>query len=311
MVGQLFGGILLAFASSATAQEAPAQGDDLAGRLRVVPLNDELLSDLAVRNDLGTLQVLAANWGVNPYINQTREGLVLPTAQILPPGPREGIVINRAEYRLYYFQHGQLAFTAPVAVGEDNHETPLGQTAVMRKQKDPVWHPTAGTLEDFPGTESSVPPGPENPLGTRALYLKWPTYLIHGAADDFAIGRRLTRGCVRLYAHDIERLFDMVPVGTPVSIIDQPIKLGWHDDELFVEAEPSFDQLEELRLSFSFTTKPTEDISSWITTTAGPRAQDLDWPTISQALARRSGIPTQITRVLVHPVEIGDHGAGF
>src|SRR5262249_50817469 len=155
---------------------------------------------------------------------------LLPTAHLLPDAKREGIVVNLAEYRLYYFKDGQVVMTAPIAHGEEGHNTPLGETTIVRKKKDPTWIPTASAREDFPGLAAVVPPGPNNPLGGRALYLNWPTYIIHGAYDPYAIGRRLTRGCVRLYEVDIEKLFDLAPVGTKVTVVDQPVKLGWHEN---------------------------------------------------------------------------------
>jgi L,D-transpeptidase ErfK/SrfK len=287
------------------------QLDDLTGHLREVPLDHETVADLAQRHDLSTLSVLAVNWGLDMFEPQTRDRILLPTAHLIPDAKREGVVVNLAEYRLYYFKDGQVAMTAPVAHGEEGHNTPLGETTILRKKKDPVWTPTASTRDDFPGLPSVVPPGPDNPLGGYAFYLKWPTYLIHGAIDPYAIGRRLTRGCVRLYEADIERLFNLVPVGTSVTVVDQPVKLGWHENELFLEAQPSFDQFEELRLTQAFTTSGGENLDSWITAKAGGRVADLDWGMVRATLARRNGVPTQITNPRSHPVSIIDNNLGF
>jgi len=306
--------LLLVLACAALPVPAAAQSvspDDLAGRLRVVDLDHELVQDLARRHDLSALELLAANWGLELFEPQTRTGVVMPTANLLPDAAREGIVVNRAEYRLYYFKEGRLVLTAPIAIGEESHETPLGTATVLRKKAGPTWFPTASTRSDFPDLPDAVPPGPNNPLGSHALYLDWPTYLIHGAIDEYAIGRRLTRGCVRLYEEDITRLFEVVPVGTPVTIIDQPVKLGWHEQELFLEAYPDFEQLEELRTSFSFTAKPPEHLEARITAMAGERAKDVDWGAVQAILQRRSGMPVQITAPRTHPVNITDPGVGF
>ncbi len=303
--------LALAWLVPMLAQAQTPLRDDLTGRLRLAALDHELVSDLARRHDLSTLEVLAANWGLDPWEPQTRERILLPTAHLLPNGRREGILINRAEYRLYYFKEGRLVLTAPIGTGHEGYETPLGETTVVRKQKDPTWFPTPATRAGVPDLPSVVPPGPENPLGAYALYLGWPTYLIHGTNDVYGVGRRFTRGCVRLFEDDIEALFNAAPVGTPVTVIDQPVKLGWHEDELFIEAYPDFAQLEELRIKLSFTVNQAERIDPWIMSAAGARAKDLDWSKIRSALERRSGEPVQITGTRTHPVDIVAHDLGF
>lgn len=300
--------VVLVLGSAAFAQDM--QRDDLAGRLHITALNNEFVADTARRFGLTATEVLAANWEINPFEPQTRERVVMPTAHLLPAGSRDGIVINLAEYRLYYFKDGALRLSAPVGFGAEGLETPRGETTIVRKQKAPVWHPTASTREDFPDLPSAVPPGPDNPLGSHALYLGWPTYLIHGTIDDYGIGRRYTRGCIRLFPEDIEALFNLVEVGTPVRVIDEPVKLGWHQGELFIEAHPDFEQLEELRLKLSFEAKSSESIDNEIRTEAGHRASDIDWFVVRSVLARRSGIPTQITAPISHPINITQSALG-
>ncbi|MGE0653562.1 MAG: L,D-transpeptidase family protein [Alphaproteobacteria bacterium] len=306
-------GLVLAAALAGFAGTGRAQpiADDLHGRLRVVSMSSERVADVSERNDLGRLQIVAANPGLDPFEPQTRAQIVLPTAHLLPDGPREGLVVNRGDYRLYYFVSGELAFTAPVGLGHRAHETPLGKTTVVRKAKDPTWYPTENARDDFPELSAVIPPGPDNPLGTRALYLGWPTYLIHGAVDSYAIGRRFTRGCIRLYSADIERLFEMVPVGTPVEIVDQPVKMGWHGGELFLEAHPSFEQLEELRVKATLTATDADYLNPLIKSRAGGRAPDIEWSLVAETLAARRGLPVQITSPKTHPVNIMADGTGY
>lgn len=293
------------------AQAQESAPDDLAGRLRIVSMRAERLADLAKRNDLGMLQVLVANPTLDFFKAQSREHVVLPTAHLLPDAPRKGIVVNRADYRLYYFENGTLVLTAPVGLGQTAFETPLGETMVVRKAINPVWRPTAGTHLDFPDLPAEVPPGPDNPLGTRALYLGWPTYLIHGAPDSYSVGRRFTRGCIRLYEADVQRLYDLVPIGTPVTVVDQPVKLGWHDGELFLEAQPDFKQLEELRTGKAITVKTADYLNPYIGAKARDQRKDIDWTVVKKALAERRGIPVQITATQTHPVDITETAQGF
>src|SRR5690606_29607209 len=154
-----------------------------------------------------------------------------------PDAPRDGIVVNLAELRFYYFRRkGEPRFlTRPIGIGREGFTTPLGQTTVVRKAKDPVWRPTAATRADRPDLPAAVPPGPDNPMGAYALYLGWPTYAMHGTNQPWGVGRRVSRGCIRLYPEDIEALYPLVPVGTRVTVVDQPLKVGWHMGELYLE----------------------------------------------------------------------------
>jgi L,D-transpeptidase ErfK/SrfK len=283
--------------------ETPAR-EDLVGRLRVGSLNKEPIGALARRNNLSTPSVMAANWGIDEVIPETREEVLLPTAHVLPSGTRDGILINRAEYRLYYLKAGSVALTVPIGIGLPDKPTPLGNTSVVRKQKDPAWYPTPEARREHPDWPASVEPGITNPLGAYALYLGWPTYVIHGSTNDFGIGRPFTRGCVRLFADDIETLFNQVPVRTPVEVVDQPVKLGWHQGELFLEAHPDLAQLDELRINLSFTQKMAEDLREWISAAAAERTPDVDWEVVTATLERRSGIPTQISSPRSHKVNI-------
>jgi L,D-transpeptidase ErfK/SrfK len=81
-----------------------------------------------------------------------------------------------------------------------------------------------------------VPPGPDNPLGHRALYLDWPTYLIHGTNKPAGVGLRSSHGCIRLFPEDIELLYDLVKRGTQVTVVNQPFVFGWHEGELLMQA---------------------------------------------------------------------------
>jgi L,D-transpeptidase ErfK/SrfK len=295
---------LAAEAQSQQPAQQTTQRDDLVGRLNVGALDNQKLEGLARENDLSTLSVMAANWGISQFWPDSADKILLPTAHILPQGARDGILVNVAEFRLYYFKDRVLVLTAPIGTGVDGLQTPLGDTKVVRKMKDPAWYPTPEARAEHPDWPVMVPPGPDNPMGQYALYLGWKYMAIHGSNDDFGIGRPYTRGCIRLYREDIKTLYPLAPIGTPVQVVDQRVKLGWHAGELFLEAQPDAAQFAELGVQKSFTIQKGDDMKATIMAAAGARANDIDWDVASIALERRSGVPTQITNVNSHYVNI-------
>jgi L,D-transpeptidase ErfK/SrfK len=177
---------------------------------------------------------------------------VVPGRHILPPGPREGIVVNLPEHRLYFYpkpkRGGQReVITYPVSIGKMDWRTPLGVTHVISKQKDPTWFPTASVRKEHADNgdplPASVPPGPDNPLGQYAMRLAAGngTYLIHGTNNPIAVGLAVTHGCIRMYPDDVAALYPLIPVGTPVRLINDPVKIAWVDGELLLEAHPPVD----------------------------------------------------------------------
>ncbi|HSR72632.1 MAG TPA: L,D-transpeptidase family protein, partial [Kiloniellales bacterium] len=206
-------------------------------------------------------------------------------------------VINLAELRLYFFPpDGAAPISFPIGVGRDGFTTPLGETTIVRKKVDPTWYPTESTLADAPHLPSSVGPGPDNPLGDRALYLGWPTYAVHGTNKPWGVGRRVSRGCIRLYPEDIETLYELAAVGTPVTVVDQQVKLGWLDGALYLEVHPSLAQLDELEATGQFQTGLEADATPLILDVAGTDAARLDWGVIRATLGQQRGIPVRITR---------------
>jgi L,D-transpeptidase ErfK/SrfK len=213
---------------------------------------EDTLYDLARKFSLGSEELIRVNPGIDPWIPGAGKQVVIPGRHILPPGPHEGIVVNLPEHRLYYYpkpKHGQPqeVITYPVSIGKMDWRTPLGLTHVISKQKDPTWYPPesvrkehAAAGDPLPG---SVPPGPDNPLGAYAMRLAAGngTYLIHGTNNPIAVGLPVTHGCIRMYPDDVAAIFPLVPVGTPVRLINVPIKVAWIDGELLLEAHPPVD----------------------------------------------------------------------
>ena len=253
---------------------------------------------LARRYGLGFVEMRAANPDIDPWIPGRGTDLILPTRHVLPDAPRDGIVINLPEMRLYAFVNKDRApDTYAIGIGREGLDTPLGRTKVVRKQAAPTWRPTARMRKEDPSLPVSVPPGPENPLGTHAIYLGWPTYAIHGTNRAFGIGRRISSGCIRLYPEKIDDLFRDVKVGTPVTVVDQPIKAGWIDDKLYIEAHPSISQAIQMEETGVLEpTKLNEQELNYILKVAGPHKDRLRWPAIRMAVKARRGYPVPVAR---------------
>lgn len=204
----------------------------------------DMLADIAIRYDIGLKQLINANPTIDPrHLLSSSVRVLIPSQFILPNGPRQGIVINLAEYRLYFFpENDNVVMTHPIGIGRKGWETPTGVTTIVKKERNPVWRPTANLIaasekrgvmipEEFPG-------GASNPLGHYAFRLGWPTYLIHGTPRMDGIGERVSAGCIRMLAKDIEYLFDEVPIGTRVRVQNDSVKLGFLGHSIFVEIHP-------------------------------------------------------------------------
>lgn len=199
---------------------------------------DDSLVELARRYDVGYNEITDANPGVDPFIPEEGTKVRIPGRWILPDVPmREGIVVNLAEMRLYHFplRAGEPIATYPVGIGDEGTGTPTGSYRVVEKIIRPVWHVPASIRKRNPWMPKSVPPGPDNPLGSHALRLSARKILIHGTNRPFGVGRRVSHGCIRLYPEDIVPLFGRVGVGTRVTIVRQPVKAAMVDGRVHVE----------------------------------------------------------------------------
>lgn len=225
-----------------------AERDDVVGELQVTSAGaEDTLSDIARRFNIGYDEITRANPGVDPWLPRAGTQIVLPTQFVLPNAPRKGVVINLPALRLYYFPprkpgEPQQVITHPIGIGLVGWSTPEGSTQVVGKKADPWWIPPASVrrehLRDGDPLPARVPPGPDNPLGRHALRLGWPSYLIHGTNKPYGVGMRASHGCIRMYPEDIARLFEDIPVGTPVTVVNQPLVYGWHGGHLYVQSFP-------------------------------------------------------------------------
>ncbi len=214
-------------------------------------LDNDTLLDVARRHGLGFEEMINANPKVDIWVPGVGTPLELPTRHVLPDAPREGIVINLPEMRLYYYPKPKqnevpTVVTYPVSVGRMDWRTPLGLTSVVSKVTNPTWTPPETIRKEHAMKgdilPSVVPAGEDNPLGLFALRLGVQGYLIHGTDKPWGIGMRVTHGCMRLYPEDIETLFKVVPVGTPVRLINQPFKVGWLAGVLYLQIFPPLEE---------------------------------------------------------------------
>lgn len=207
---------------------------------------DDSLVEMARRFDLGYNEIVAANPGIDPFIPDPGTRVVIPSRWIIPDVPRrEGIIVNLSEMRLYYFppRRTHRVVTYPIGIGDEGWETPTGSYRIVEKIVRPAWHVPRSIRREKPELPEVVPPGPDNPLGSHALRLSIGTVLIHGTNRPFGIGRKVSHGCIHLYPEDIPRLFREVRLGTPVSIVRQPVKVAVVAGRVLVEVhgEPGTD----------------------------------------------------------------------
>jgi len=288
---------LLMQAAHADIFELPPAGYDVVGAVSTITArHEDTLVDIARRHGLGYEDIVRANPDLNPWLPGEGAEVILPTQFVLPPGPREGVVLNLAEYRLYYFpepQKGEPAYvmTYPISIGRMDWETPLGMTQVTAKVVDPAWYPPQSVRDEHAADGDPlpriVPAGPQNPLGRFALALGMPGYLIHSTNRPAGVGMRVSHGCIRMFPEDIEFLFDLVGVKTQVRIINEPLKFGWSGDELVMEAHPRLEASDR---------DPLTSVTELYIGATGERAGKLDWHLAEEIVGRADGIPISVGR---------------
>jgi len=243
--------LFVTIAVNAEVYDLPLPGNDVVGAITIVPARaEDTLLDIARRHGLGYEDIVRANPEVDTWLPGEGTDVVLPTRYVLPSGPRRGIILNLAEYRLYYFPEPEdgdrgVVMTYPMSIGRMDWETPLGKTTIIQKVTNPAWYPPASIRAEHAADGNPlpriVPAGPNNPLGKHAMRLGLPGYLIHGTNRPAGVGMRVTHGCVRMFPEDIAFLFERVAINMPVRIINEPVKLGWDGDMLVMEAHRVLD----------------------------------------------------------------------
>ena len=299
---KLFCSLFMLFASQsalAVSYPLPPEGSRLVGNpltITVPDKNTQPLEAFAAQYGQGLSNMLEANPDVDVFLPKSGLTLVVPQQIILPATVRQGIVVNVAEMRLYYYPNGSNTVEVfPIGIGQAGRETPRNWvTKVERKQEAPSWTPTANTRREYARRGESlpafVPAGPDNPMGLYAIYIG-KLYAIHGTNANFGIGLRVSQGCIRLRNDDIEHLFQNVPVGTRVQIIDQPVKTTAEPDgSRWVEVhEPLSRNRSEYESDKKVPLPITPVMRSFMS------GEGVDVHRVSEALERRSGMPVNIS----------------
>ena len=285
--------LLISQSVQAVSYPLPPAGSRLVGSSQVITVPDHNtlpLEAFAAQYGQGLSNMLEANPGVDPFLPKSGTRLVIPQQLILPDTVREGIVVNVAEMRLYYYPPGSNTVEVlPIGIGQAGRETPRNWvTAVERKQVGPTWSPTPNTRRAYAAEGKTlpafVPAGPDNPMGLYAIYIGR-LYAIHGTNSNFGIGLRVSQGCIRLRNSDIKYLFDNVPVGTRVQLIDRPVKVTSEPDgSRWVEVH---EPLSRNRAEFESTRKVPLPISAALRT-------ELINEGAGAELERRSGMPVKL-----------------
>ena len=283
--------------------------DDVVGFAQVTRTSaEDTLSDIARRFNVGYEEIIRANPGVDPWLPGADREIVVPTQFILPDAPREGLVINLPALRVYYFPKAkegepQKVITHPIGIGKVGWQTPEGSTKVVSKRKNPIWTPPASVREEHRKNGDplprQVPPGPDNPLGAFAMNLGWPTYLVHGTNKPYGVGMRSSHGCIRFYPEDIAILFDQIPVGTPVHVVNQPLLVGWHDGAIYVQALPVLEDDERPAVTASAALNAA--ISDRMFFKAKSHAVAVDLPTVEKLVTEARGIAIPVSKRGVTP----------
>ncbi|MEP7313046.1 MAG: L,D-transpeptidase family protein [Pseudomonadota bacterium] len=292
--------LLAATASQATVYDMDAGGAGLFGREeRVVTQYEDTLYEIARRFSLGSEEIVRVNPDMDPWLPGAGREVIIPGQRVLPSGPREGIVVNLPEHRLYYFPKtapGQkpVVITYPVSIGKMDWHTPLGRTKIVNKRERPTWTPPESVRKEHIANgdplPAVVPAGPDNPLGLYAMRLdiKPGAYLIHGTNNPIAVGMAITHGCIRMYPEDIEALYPLVPLGTPVWLVNEPVKIAWVDGQLMLEAHPPVDAEGQ-------TTEPDVDkFAGMLEQALGTSTVAIHWDLVRDELGKSRGMPVVV-----------------
>lgn len=301
--------ILLATALPATAAVADKKTSKEAGKVvftgnaigqmkTVTARYEDTLVHIGRDYDVGFVEMRAANPHLDPWIPGSGARVVVPTMHLLPDAPRQSVVINLSEMRMYIYQSKYAPpLTFPIGIGRDGLRTPVGVTQIVRKKENPIWTPTERMRREDPTLPVSVPPGPDNPMGTHALYLGFETIAIHGTNKPYGIGRRVSSGCIRMFPEDITEVYKLVPVGGRVTVVDQPIKAAWVGDKLFLEVHPTQEQAAIMEREGAIPDYRLSDRDlAYIMRVAGKQVEELDWAAIRKVVKERRGYPIEIAR---------------
>lgn len=227
------------------------KAEDMLSNSQTFANEKEDLLDIARRFDLGQNEIVRLNPDVDRWLPAMNAVIRLQNTRLLPDTEKKGIILNLPEFRLYYYQatnEGETpsVLTHPISVGRQDWETPLGKTKIIAKKENPAWRPPESIKKEHAEKGDPlpdiVPAGPNNPLGLFAMRLGIPGYLIHSTNKPFGVGLRVSHGCIRMYPKDIKKLFPLIDVGTAVTIVNQPVKVGRFEGALYIEVHPPLEE---------------------------------------------------------------------
>ncbi|MBI5448045.1 MAG: L,D-transpeptidase family protein [Gammaproteobacteria bacterium] len=275
----------------------PQNGTNIVGNVQVTEVEPgDNFTTLGRRFDVGYYELVESNPDLNPQAPTVWQEVTIPSKFVLPPGARNGILINLPELRLYYFEPSKnRVLTFPVGVGRQGWGTPVCFTSIVGKTKDPTWHVPesirVARAEEGVELPKTVAPGPDNPLGDYSMRLavEGGTYLVHGTNDPSGVGRRSSSGCIRMFPEDIEELFSLTKVGTPVQIVNEPLKTGWDGQHLYLEAHVP---LETENKTVPASTKSMVEL---VSQAAKKYHVGVDWDKAREVAEEQNGIPTIIS----------------
>ena len=273
--------------------------EDLIGNTKFYKIkkNDTLIS-VARTNNLAFPEIMSANPSLtDPWLPEPDSNIILPTRHILPNQKKEGIVINKGDLRIYYYSKGGKIYTYPIGIGRREWETPDGQAIILDKKKNPYWTVPKSILEEEPHWPKVVKPGPDNPLGSRAIYLSMPGYLLHGTNKPWGVGMKVSHGCIRLYPENIEEIYELVDRGEKVVIIDEPVKAGWQGGVLYLEVHVThpygLEEGENIKPNIRLLPKAAKVIQS----KASHVIEKIDWVKVTNVVKEASGRPEAILSI--------------
>ena len=257
--------------------------------------SDETLIDIARSNNLAFPEIMSANTVLNdPWVVEAEQHILLPNRHLLPNVKREGIVVNKGDLRLYYFSKDQKIYSYPIGIGRGDWETPTGEAIITGKKKYPYWTVPESILEEEPHWPKVVKPGPQNPLGSRAIYLSMPGYLLHGTNKPWGVGMKVSHGCIRLYPEGIETLYELVADGEKVQIIDQQVKSGWEKDVLYLEVHSMHPYGLEDKALIENNLRLLPQATLSLQKTAKHHIAEIDWKIVVRIVKTASGIPEAV-----------------
>lgn len=281
----------------ALAFNLPTNGDNIVGHLQwTQALPGDTFSSIGRRYDIGYYELVEANPGINPDNPPPGTVIVVPTRFILPSVPRQGLVVNLTELRIYFYPaNSNKVVTYPIGIGREGWDTPVGLMHIIEKTVNPTWYvpDSIRKAREADGVilPKFIPPGPENPLGGYRMRLSKPTYLIHGTNDYRGVGRRSSSGCMRMFPEDVEDLFARVKVKTPVNVLDMAYKAGWENNQLYLETHVP---LQEQMGTLATDNGTMEKVVS-VEATKEPSVQ-IDWDLAKYIARLQNGIPQRITK---------------